>query len=241
MKIMPEDSTVSCYDAHAHMYDTYQYLVVPHYQDMLDLVAKTCGRYLKPNARIIDLGCGTGNASLAVQEKLSAKIFLIDGSKEMMYIAQSKIDKATQAGYKVADISREGWDHDLAREEYDAIISTLVLEHLPSDRYRSVIKECFRLLRPGGWLIAVEGYAEEGSDMQEWFYQEMENRRKGLDPRLSDFVGGLRDEKEVHYYCSKAKKAEWWKETGFSQVNVLWQYLCIALMAGRRPVSERKI
>jgi len=155
--MMPEDSTVSCYDEHARMYDVYQSSVVPRYQDMLDMVAKACERYLRPNARIIDLGCGTGNASLAVQEKLSARIFLIDGSKEMMDIAQSKIDKATQAGYRVADISQEGWDEGLGNAKYDAIISTLVLEHLPFDRYRSVIEECFRLLQPGGWLIASEG------------------------------------------------------------------------------------
>jgi len=236
MKMMPEDSTVSCYDEHARMYDLYQSSVVPHYHDMLDVVAKACARYLKPNALIIDLGCGTGNASQAVQEKLSVKIFLIDGSKEMMDIAQSKIDKAAQAGFRVTDISRVGWDNGLAREEYDAIISTLVLEHLPFDRYRSVIEECFRLLRPGGWLIVAEGYEEEGSDMQEWFSGEMENRRKGLDPKLSDFVAGLRTDKEVHYYCSKAEKAEWWKEAGFSQVNVLWQYLSLALMVGRKPL-----
>ncbi|MCX6668220.1 MAG: class I SAM-dependent methyltransferase [Methanothrix sp.] len=236
--MMSEDSTVSCYDEHARMYDVYQSSVVPHYRDMLDMVAKACERYLKPNALIIDLGCGTGNASLAVQEKLSARIFLIDGSKEMMDIAQSKIDKAAQAGYRVADISREGWDEGLGNAEYDAVISTLVLEHLPFDRYRSVIEKCFRLLQPGGWLIATEGYAEEGSDMQEWFYEEMEDQRRGLDPKLSDFVAGLRVEKEVHYYCSKAKKAEWWKEAGFSQVNVLWQYLGIALMVGRRPLLD---
>jgi len=29
--------------------------------------------------------------------------------------------------------------------------------------------------------------------------------------------------------------AAWWREAGFDLVFVVWQYLCIALMAGRRP------
>jgi hypothetical protein len=59
-----------------------------------------------------------------------------------------------------------------------------------------------------------------------------------LDPEISDFVARLRDEDETHYYCSKAKKIRWWTEVGFEQVNVLWQYLCIALMAGRKPSMQ---
>ena len=75
---------------------------------------------------------------------------------------------------------------------------------------------CFR---PGGWLLAAEGYSEEGSDMQEWFFEEMESRRRAIDLELSDFVAQLRDEKETHYYCSKAEKAEWWRQAGYMQVN----------------------
>ena len=35
-----------------------------------------------------------------------------------------------------------------------------------------------------------------------------------------------------------ARKAEWWREAGFVDVKVIWQYLAIALMAGRK--SEEK-
>jgi SAM-dependent methyltransferase len=236
---MDEDSTVFCYDNHAEAYDAYQFAAVPGYQEMLDLVAEAAHRYLPRHARIIDLGCGTGNASLAVLGKMpSARILLLDGSERMVGIAAQKIARAqTHAilGCRVADLAGDGWAEGLACGGYDCIVSTLALEHLPIDRYRRAIGECFRLLKPGGWLIASEGYAEEGSDMQEWFFQEMEKRRKALDPKLSDYVALMRDELETHYYTSKAKKAEWWQEAGLRDVNVLWQYLCIALMAGRKP------
>ncbi len=237
---MIEDATVSCYDSHSNDYDIYQSTVVPHYQDMLEIVAETCKRCIKPNSKIIDLGCGTGNASLALLGKLPARIFLIDGSSHMLDIALGKIGQKhenTITGYRTADLNDDSWDSELGAGEYDAIVSTLVLEHLPFVEYKSVLSKCYELLKPGGWLIAVEGYDEEGSDMLEWFNQEMDARKQKLDPKLSDFIARLRTEKEVHYYSTKAQKEAWWKEAGFIQVHVLWQYLCIALMVGRRPDS----
>src|SRR5512137_37450 len=92
---MNEDSTVSCYDRHAKDYDLYQSAVVPGYQEMLDLVAGACRRYLPKEAKIIDLGCGTGNAALAVLQKIpSARIYLIDGSERMVEVAAEKISRA---------------------------------------------------------------------------------------------------------------------------------------------------
>lgn len=243
---MKDNSTVSCYDRHAREYDFYQSAVVPGYQEMLDLVAGACLRYLPEEAKIIDLGCGTGNAALAVLQKIpSARIYLLDGSESMVKVAAEKISRAHPGaiqGLKVADLAGSDWSEGIKGDGpdggkgYDAIVSTLVLEHLPFDRYQTAIAKCRNLLRPGGWLLAAEGYAEERSDMQEWFFQEMEQRRRAVDPKLSDFVARLRDEKETHYYCSKAEKEEWWRQAGFVQVNMLWQYLCIGLMVGRKPL-----
>jgi tRNA (cmo5U34)-methyltransferase len=232
---MKDNSTVSCYDRHARDYDLYQFAVVPGYQEMFDLVAEACRRYLPQDAKLIDLGCGTGNA----------RIYLIDGSGAMVKVAEEKISRAYPGailGCKVADLASCDWDEGINGEGlgegqgYDAVISTLVLEHLPFDRYQAAIAKCYRQLKPGGWLLAAEGYTEAGSDMQEWFFEGMEERRKAVDPELSDFVARLRDEKETHYYTGKDEKEEWWRQAGFVQVNVLWQYLCIALMAGRKPL-----
>ena len=85
------DKTVSCYDKHVKAYDQYQSVVVPGYQEMLDLVAEAAGRYLPKEPKIIDLGCGTGNASLAILKRIPANIFLIDGSERMVNAAVEKI------------------------------------------------------------------------------------------------------------------------------------------------------
>jgi SAM-dependent methyltransferase len=239
--MMPEDSTVSCYDGHSNAYDIYQSAVVPHYEDMLEMVAKTCRKYLEPDSTIIDLGCGTGNASLAILKKIPVYIFLIDGSGGMMDIALGKIGCASRdciKGYKVADLNDEVWDDIPCAGEYDAVVSTLVLEHMSFDKYRTVLRKCFDLLKPGGWLMAVEGYDEKEGDLLQWFNMEMEQRRSRLDPKLADFVAQLRIEKEVHYYSSKSQKEAWWRQAGFIQVNVIWQYLCIALMIGRKPWNQ---
>jgi len=235
-----ESSTLDCYDEHFNIYDEYQFAVVPHYRDMLDIVAKTCQRYLTPNSSIIDLGCGTGNTSLAILQKMPIKIYLLDGSPGMIRIAYDKIFSAHPGaiiGSKITDLAAESWADGLG-SGYDAVVSTLVLEHLSSESYENVLKDCFGLLKPGGKLIVVEGYDETGSDMIQWFNEEMEFGKNKLDSELSEFVARLRSEKEIHYYTSKRQKEMWWKEAGFGCVNILWQYLCIALMVAEKPLCQ---
>ncbi len=119
------DGTVSCYDSHAQAYDLYQSAVVPGYQDMLDLVASACRRRLSEGAHILDLGCGTANASLAILKQMpSARIFLLDGSQTMVDIASEKLERehpGSILGRKVADLAQDGWQEGLENVGFDAV------------------------------------------------------------------------------------------------------------------------
>ncbi|HII06539.1 MAG TPA: methyltransferase domain-containing protein [Methanotrichaceae archaeon] len=237
---MPEDSTIRCYDRHAAAYDLYQSTVVPEYETAIEMTAMTLEHLLGKSPKVLDLGCGTGNASAAILKRsLGAKIFLLDGSASMVEVAEKKIEAISPGsviGSKACDLAAKCWDLDLGPSGYDAVVSTLVLEHLDFDSYKTAIEKCFNILSPGGWLIAVEGYTEEESDMIGWF-EDIMSAKKALieDPDLCDFVSSLRSKEEVHYYTSKSQKAVWWRDAGFNRVHVVWQYLCIALMAGQRP------
>lgn len=162
---MSENETVSCYDRHAQAYDLYQSKVVPGYLEMIDLAAEAAHRYLPPEPLIIDLGCGTGNATLAILKRLQASVFLIDGSERMVQAAEEKISRnypKAILGTRVVDLSWDDWDEGLGDEAYDAIVSTLVLEHLPFDRYKETIKKMrafaqTRRLAPGGGRLLRRG------------------------------------------------------------------------------------
>ncbi len=237
---MTESSTIRCYDRTAAAYDLYQSTVVPEYGTAIETTALIVERLLGKSPKVLDLGCGTGNASAAILKRSAgATTFLLDGSSSMVEAAKEKIEKISPGsviGSRVCDLAAEGWEGGLGSGNFDSVVSTLVLEHLDFDSYKTVVKKGFDLLRPGGWMIAVEGYAEEESDMVGWFSEQMDERRALIeDPELSDFVSGLRSKEEVHFYASKGDKAAWWREVGFDRVHVVWQYLCIALMAGRRP------
>ena len=234
------NTTVTCFEEQAPLYDTYQNAVVPHYKTALEMVGMTVERYVNKIPKIIDLGCGTGNSSYTIlSSNPKAQFYLIDGSAASLTIALKKISSVSAdalIGSRTADLLSPDWSAGIDQNSYDAIVSTFVLEHLPPEIYRAVLSRCCGLLKPGGWLIAVEGYAEKESDLIEWFEGKMQDNLQNIrDPELADFVSQLRSRHEKHYFTSKQEKQIWWKQSGLSNIHVVWQYLCIGLMAGQKP------
>lgn len=239
---MSGDDTIKCYDSHSKTYDLFQSTVVPQYDTAIEITAMTVEKYVEnPIMRVLDLGCGTGNASAAILTKFpKAHFSLEDGSATMIDVAKKKLGEMSPRaveGSKVANLADEKW-HQGMRPGFDVVVSTFVLEHLNFEIYRAVLATCHELLKPGGGLIAVDGYVEDEYDMLGWFVEQTEKRKALLsDPELLNIVSKLRAEQETHYYCSKSQKLSWWNGAGFDGVHVVWQYLCIALMAGQKPFS----
>jgi SAM-dependent methyltransferase len=97
---------------------------------------------VKP-ARVLDIGCGTGETAERIAKELGAEVVAADTSARMVYLARERgLDART------ADIQALPFDD----AEFDCVVAGWVLYHV-QDRDRA-IREVARVLRPGGRLVA---------------------------------------------------------------------------------------
>ncbi len=231
---MSKNTTIDCYDTHSGEYDEIQFAIIPHYEDVLKMTADACKHYIMKNGRILDLGCGSGNTSLYVlKDNPSSKMFMMDGSKEMVGRAAEKLKKngfgSAIEGSKVADFGSDDWDKGLGG--FDAIVSTFVLEHLEHDKYKKAIRKCYDLLKPGGIIITMEpGDNEFG--MEEWLKEKIA-ARVNLNEKYKKLSAEFA-KNEKHYFANINDKIQWWKDAGFKDVHTIWQYLFLYLTVGTK-------
>ena len=117
-----------------------------------------------PGERILDVGCGPGRlviqAGAAVGPTGEARG--IDPSPEMIARARENAARAESAArFEVAAIEALPYPDG----HFDAVLSTMMLHHLPDALKRQGFAEVLRVLRPGGRLVAIDFAASAGQGL----------------------------------------------------------------------------
>jgi ubiquinone/menaquinone biosynthesis C-methylase UbiE len=110
---------------------------------------------LRSGESVLDVGCGTGTLAIAAKKRVgpTGKVYGIDASPEMIARASKK---ARKAGVEV--VFKNGVVEALpfADASFDAVLSTLMLHHLPPEARQQCAREMRRVLKPGGRVLAVD-------------------------------------------------------------------------------------
>jgi ubiquinone/menaquinone biosynthesis C-methylase UbiE len=104
------------------------------------------------NARVLDVGCGTGAQSRTlIQRREVAEVVGVDRARFL-------IARARELGAGIEGLSfEEGDGHDIPFDDasFDVVIAHTVLTHVADSA--AVLADIFRVLRPGGTLAVCDG------------------------------------------------------------------------------------
>lgn len=106
----------------------------------------------------MEFGCGTGLVSFNLNDRFD-KITLIDSSKGMIDILNSKIEKYDVKNMFACQINVQ--NGDLVDETFDVIYNSMVLHHILDTQ--GIVKEFYNLLNKDGYLCIVDLDEEDGS------------------------------------------------------------------------------
>lgn len=169
------------------------------------LIKQMTHRY--PHLNVLEIGAGTGGSTKAIMnavgESFSSYTYT-DISSGFFPAAQGLFkEQSHRMTYKVLDIGKDPAEQGFEKgQRYDLIVASMVLHATPS--IRRTLANARKLLKPGGYLVAMEGFSNDVA-------------RTGL--VFGAFAGWWLGAEEGRVLGPHATVAEWdglLRETGFS-------------------------
>ena len=151
-EVTEEDSSAGLvYDRAVHIYAMGQ--LGPYNDDIgasIILWLQNNHPSLKPK-KILDMGCSVGHSTVPYARAFpNAEVYGIDVAAPMLRYAHAR---AEELGEKVHFSQQNAEDTNFKTGSFDLIVSHILLHETSEKAIRNIIKECHRLLKPGGLML----------------------------------------------------------------------------------------
>lgn len=179
---------------------------------------------VKPGEKVLDVGCGTGSLTVVAKEQAgpSGEVYGTDAAPEMIDVAQRKANRAgVDVTFEVGLVENIAFPDD----QFDVVLSSFMMHHLPDDLKRRGLAEIYRVLKPGGRLLIVDMESSSGGTVIQ---------------RLSDFIIQLHGGHTAMQNNVK-KLAPLMETVGFTVVETGKIDRQVSFIVGKKATAPRKI
>lgn len=137
---------------------------------VMELITNAAVTSTREINHVLDIGCGAGNNTLRLLEKVgSFDSDLLDLSEPMLKRARARVEAAN--GGRVAVYQGDFRDVELAAGQYDVIIAAAVLHHLRDDAdWLRTFKKIYTITAPGGsvWISDLVSHETDAVQAMMW-------------------------------------------------------------------------
>ena len=105
--------------------------------------------------KVLDIGCGTGTLAIAAKRHVgeNGMVCGVDASPQMLGRA---IKKGRKAGLNIDFRNAAVEALPFPESQFDVVLSTLMLHHLPGKLRDECVREVRRVLKPGGRVLIID-------------------------------------------------------------------------------------
>lgn len=197
----------------------------------LALIADAASRVTPQATSLLDVGCGAGNYSLKMLERLpNLDVTLIDLSRPMLERAVERVSRATSG--RVTALQGDVRELQLGESQFDIICAAAVLHHLREiDEWHDAFSKLHTSLKAGGsfWISDLIEHSDKRVQSLMW-------------ERYGTYLSQLKDEAyrdHVFDYIAQEDsprplmfQIDLLRSVGFSNVEILHKNSCFAAFGG---------
>lgn len=212
----------------ANDYDKEIRRTVPFYDELYRQISETAKLLGNKHLSWLDIGCGTGKTAESVFGKIPVERFVFcDISAEMTGICKSRFP-FSEAEFLVSDISDINFGKHFEPETFDIVTAILVNHYFGTDKRKSALQNCFRVLKMGGLLITAENFAPSGKILEKLYLKRWESFQLGSGRSPEACRKHLERYGKSYFPITVSESLEMLLECGFAESEVFALSCCQA-------------
>ncbi len=195
--------------------------------------------YLKGGGRrVLDLGCGDG----AISEEIlkvdpSARVFLVDGSGDMIGAARERLRGFAEATFLRASF-QELMAEDMLPRGFDFVLSSLAIHHLDRGEKEELFRYILGRLNKGGLFLIIDVVLTDPF-FEEWYLElwrefVRENSPGPGNERDLEFIISRHRDRKTNKLDTIEEQLHMLARAGFSPVDCFYRFGVFAVFGARR-------
>jgi tRNA (cmo5U34)-methyltransferase len=218
-------------------------ILIPGRQDILSKMAQLTASCGDDNPKVLDLGCGYGDATTSVLSvRPNAIAYLIDNSDEMIRLATEHFKNNQKVTVIKYDLN-QGLPPSLINEKFDVVVSCLALHHIEYENRTNLYRAILVVLSKGGMFISGDRFKSDSSVIDRW---EFDNWISWMVERIKDKLHKEKTFNEIKQTQIESDRKLGDKpgtifeisqvliQSGFLHVDCIWKNLNFAIMVASK-------